>query len=122
MAIKHPVERGGDGRSRFDHLAEAASNVGSTPAFFAFCLAIVAFWAATYVAHLSEPLQHVAGDVMAALTLAMVALLKNAERRSEHAVQPKLDLVAAALLEQDRGDETAARDRLRTAIGLHDEA
>lgn len=121
MTIKHPVDRGGDGRSRFDRVAEGASNLGSSPAFFVFCLAIVAWWAATYIADLAEPLQHVAGDVMAALTLAMVALLKNAERRSESAVQQKLDLIAAALLERDSGDETVARDRLREAIGLHDE-
>ena len=41
--------------------------------------------------------------------------------RREAAVQQKLDAIAAALLEQRRGNETAAQDELAEAIGLHDE-
>jgi hypothetical protein len=51
----------------------------------------------------------------------LVALLKNAERRAEGAIQQKLDAIAAALLEQRKGNASAAQDDLAEAIGLHDE-
>jgi|SRR6476619_4276557 len=120
MSLQHPAERG-NGRGRFDKLAEAASNLSSSPTFFVVCVVVVGVWAASYIGHANDHLQHVAADLMAAITLALVALLKNAERRSESAVQRKLDLIAAALLEQDQGDDRTARDQLRKAIGLHDE-
>jgi low affinity Fe/Cu permease len=59
--------------------------------------------------------------MMAGVTLLLLALLKNAERRAEAAIQQKLDAIAAALLEQQRGDRTGAQDELAEAIGLHDE-
>ena len=40
---------------------------------------------------------------------------------SPAAIQQTLDAIAAALLEQRRGNETAAQDDLAEAIGLHDE-
>jgi len=48
---------------------------------------LVAAWAASYVLAASDTLHHVLADVMAAVTLLLVALLKNAERRAEHAIQ-----------------------------------
>jgi low affinity Fe/Cu permease len=39
---------------------------------------------------------------MAAMTLLLVSVLKNSERRAERAMQLKLDAIASALLE-DRG-------------------
>lgn len=121
MNIKHPADRGSSGRGTFDRIAEAGSNLSTSSGFFALCLMIVALWLATYSFGASKTLQHLSAEVMAAVTLGLVALLKNAERRSELAVQKKLDLIAAALLERDHGDQTSARDRLREAIGLHDE-
>jgi low affinity Fe/Cu permease len=58
---------------------------------------------------------------MTALTLALVALVKNAEMRSERAIQHKLDAIAAALLEDRRGGSGGAESDLEGAIGLHDE-
>src|SRR4051794_15594769 len=116
VSTKHPAQ---DERGRFEELAEQASNFTSSPAFFAGCALLVAFWAASFAA--GDTAHHVAGDLMAAVTLLLLALLKNAERRAEHAVQQKLDAIAAALLEQREGDETAAQDDLAEAIGLHDE-
>jgi low affinity Fe/Cu permease len=79
----------------------------------------VATWAASFAA--GNVAHHVAGDLMAAVTLLLLALLKNAERRAEAALQRKLDAIAAAMLEQHRGNETVAHDELAEAIGLHDE-
>jgi low affinity Fe/Cu permease len=80
---------------------------------------MVVAWVVTLA--IGELAHHIAADAMAALTLLLVAMLKNAERRSEAAIQKKLDAIAAALLEQRRGNETAAQDDLAEAIGLHDE-
>jgi low affinity Fe/Cu permease len=122
VRARHPVERGTSGeRSRFDSIAESASNFTSSPAFFAICLAIVALWLGTHVAGLTTEWQHLAGDAMAAVTLLLLALLKNSELRAEHAVQQKLDAIAAAMLEQREGKTTDAQNELERAIGMHEE-
>jgi len=125
MSVKHPVERGDDeGRSFFDSLAERASNLMSSPAFFAFCSALVLVWAASYVVGWSTDVRAFLGEALAAVTLALVALIKNAERRAEHAVQFKLDAIAAALLEMHRDheeDEDEAIGDLERAIGRDEE-
>ena len=116
MDLKHPAE---DSRGRFGALAETASNFTSSALFFGLCLAVVVVWVASFA--FGDTAHHIAGDLMAAVTLLLVALLKNAERRAEGAIQQKLDAIAAALLEQRRGNKTAAQDELAEAIGLHDE-
>ena len=116
VTTKHPAD---EDRGTFEELAERASNFTSSPAFFVGCALLIALWAASFAA--GDTAHHVAGDLMAAVTLLLLALLKNAERRSEAAIQQKLDAIAAALLEQRRGNETAAQDQLGQAIGLHDE-
>jgi low affinity Fe/Cu permease len=116
VSLKHPAD---DERGRFDEVAEVASNFTSSPTFFSLCLLAVAAWIASFA--FGDTAHHVAGDLMAAVTLLLVALLKNAERRAEGAVQQKLDAIAAALLEQRKGNSTAAQDDLAGAIGLHDE-
>ncbi len=122
MSTQHPTERGEPGkRGRFDRVAEAASNFASSPLFFAICILIVALWLATHAAGLSTEWQHLAGDAMAAVTLLLLALVKNSELRAEHAVQSKLDAIAAALLEQREGRTTEAHDDLERAIGMHKE-
>ena len=82
VSVKHPTERGSEGRTLFDRAAEAASNFSSSPAFFTVCGLLVAAWAASYLLGASDTLHHVLADAMAALTLLLVALLKNAERRA----------------------------------------
>jgi low affinity Fe/Cu permease len=122
VSTRHPTERGSPGqRGRFDELAETASNFTSSPLFFCICLAIVALWLATHVAGLTTEWQHLSGDAMAAVTLLLLALVKNSELRAEHAIQSKLDAIAAALLEQREGKTREAHDDLEQAIGMHEE-
>jgi low affinity Fe/Cu permease len=122
VAPRHPIERGTPGeRSRFDRVAQAASNFTSSPAFFVLCIGIVTLWLVTHVAGLSGEWQHLTGDAMAAITLLLLALLKNSELRAEHAVQRKLDAIAAALLEQREGRSMDAHGALEEAIGMHEE-
>jgi low affinity Fe/Cu permease len=120
--VKHPVQRGDAGRSRFDRVAESASNLTSSPLFFWACSALIAIWGLAYALGWSQSMRSFLGELLAAVTLALVALLKNAELRSEHAIQYKLDAIAAAMLEarRDGGEEDAAQD-LERAIGRHEE-
>jgi low affinity Fe/Cu permease len=122
VEARHPIERGTPGeRGAFDRVAQAASNFTSSPSFFAVCVSVVALWLATHVAGLGTEWEHLTGDAMAAITLLLLALLKNSELRAEHAVQRKLDAIAAALLEQREGKTKEAHDALEEAIGMHEE-
>src|SRR3712207_1620016 len=121
MSTKHPTDRGEGDRTIFDRIAETGSNFTSSPIFFALCLAVIATWVLGYVLGLSDTFHHVSGEAMAAISLILLALLKNSELRAEQAIQEKLDAIAAALLEQRRGDTEAAQDDLERAIGIHEE-
>ncbi|MFG2832993.1 low affinity iron permease family protein [Streptomyces sp. NPDC048434] len=121
MTVRHPADRGGEKRGRFAEFAEKASLFTSSPAFFVICLALVAFFVAVHLAHLSVEWQVLAGDVMTAVTLLLLALLKNSELRAEHAIQRKLDALAAALLEEHGAKGGQAAEDLRKVIRLEDE-
>ncbi|MEU3909775.1 hypothetical protein [Streptomyces sp. NPDC029721] len=121
MTFEHPAKKTGTGRrNRFERLAELASNFTSSAAFLLLCATLVAGFAAVHLAGLSMEWQHLAGDAMGALSLLLLALLKNSERRAEHAIQRKLDAIAAALLQQQEGDWTEAHQDLEDAIGMED--
>ena len=121
MTFKSPVHRGGPGRGRFDQFSQYASNFTSSPAFFLVCLAFVGFFVASHVARLGNEVLLLAGGAMSAVTLLLVALLKNAEMRAEHAVQRKLDAIAEVLLEMHEGEGGEALDNLRDAIRMEEE-
>ncbi|MCM9082713.1 MULTISPECIES: hypothetical protein [Streptomyces] len=123
MAFEHPAKKGGQGRlGRFEKLAELASNFTSSPVFSVFCVLLVAGFVAVHLAHLDVSWQHLLGDAMGAVALLLLALLKNSERRAEHAIQRKLDAIAAALLEQGerQGEPGPAHKDLSKAIGIED--
>jgi low affinity Fe/Cu permease len=121
MTTKHPVEAGGEGRGRFEKASERASNLLSSPLFFAICVVLVVVWTLAYLLSWPDDLKFFLGDLLGAVTLAIVALLKNTERRAEHALQFKLDAIAAALLEMSRGTDEGAADDLERAIGRHED-
>ncbi|MFB7055939.1 hypothetical protein [Streptomyces vinaceus] len=128
MALQHPAERASKGRTaRFEKLAELASNFTSSAVFSVLCVLLVAGFVTVHLAGLSTEWQHLAGDAMAAVSLLLLALLKNSERRAEHAIQRKLDAIAAALLErqEDEGGQGGvaagkAREDLESAIRMED--
>ncbi|EDX25948.1 hypothetical protein [Streptomyces sp. Mg1] len=109
---------------RFEKLAELASNFTSSPVFSLLCGLLVLGFVAVHVAGLPTEWQHLAGDAMAAVSLLLLALLKNAERRAEHAVQRKLDAIAAVVLELRQGDgageRSQAQEDLEAAIRLEE--
>ena len=118
---RHPTERG-EGGGRFDAVAGAASNFASTGVFFGICFLILAIWVLGLVLGFAAGTENALTGTMSALTLLLVALLKNSEQRAERAMQLKLDAIAAALLDV-REHELAptARTDLEGAVGLHEE-
>ncbi|MFE0459193.1 low affinity iron permease family protein [Kitasatospora sp. NPDC058965] len=119
--FQHPARRREDGRrGRFEEFAELASNFTSSPVFAVLCLLVVALFVAVNVAGLSEEWKLVLGNAMSAVTLLVLAMLKNSERRAEHAIQRKLDAIARALLEQQEGNPGQAVEDLKTAIGIEE--
>ena len=57
----------------------------SSPLFFAVCIAMVVAFALSYLLDWSDDMRFFLGDLLGAVTLAIVALLKNSERRAEAA-------------------------------------
>ena len=121
MTVSHPAERSRDGRGWFERLAESASNFTSSLAFYGLCLALVGLVVAVHAAGLEMSWQLLIGDLMTSFNLLLLALLKNSERRAEHAVQRKLDSIAAALLEMQEGERGSATEDLRDAIRMEEE-
>ncbi|MFI1169070.1 hypothetical protein ACH4UM_37275 [Streptomyces sp. NPDC020801] len=121
MTFKSPVQRGGPQRGRFEQLAEYASNFTSSPLFFLVCLLLVGFFVAAHAAHLDVELLLLAGESMTAVTLLLLALLKNSEMRAEHAIQRKLDALAGALLEMNKDERSPAYEELGKAIRMEEE-
>ncbi|WP_369251665.1 low affinity iron permease family protein [Streptomyces sp. R41] len=121
MTLQHPADRGGGRRGRFERLAESVSKLTSSPAFFMFCLGLVALTVAVHLAGLGLPWLLFAGDAMTAVTLLLLALLKNSELRAERAIQRKLDALAAALLEAHESAPGKAYEDLKSVNRIEDE-
>ncbi len=122
MSLKHPVARGEqDRRGRFDEVAQRASHFASSPAFFAFCVALVLAWLGGYVIGAGASYEQATGTALTATTLLLVALLKNAELRSEHAIQSKLDALATGMLESIRDVGDDADPMLERAIRIEEQ-
>jgi len=122
MSLKHPVARGEpDRRSRFDEVAQRASYFASSPAFFAFCVVLVLAWLGGYVVGAGASYEQATGSALTGTTLLLVALLKNAELRSEHAIQSKLDALATGMLETMRDEGGDADPMLQRAIRMEEQ-
>ncbi len=122
MSLKHPVERGeADQRGSFDRAAQRVSYFASSPLFFLLCVALVLAWLGGYVFDASAGYEQGIGTALTALTLLLVALLKNAELRSEAAIQSKLDALATGMLEAIRNEGKDADPMLERAIRIDEQ-
>ncbi len=103
-------------------LAEIASNLASSSLFFSICLLIVLVWIIGLILGFPSATESDLTGTMAAMTLLLVAVLKNSELRAERAMQLKLDAIAAAMLE-DRGEgpDRETKAELEEAVRLHEE-
>ncbi|MBT2455778.1 low affinity iron permease family protein [Streptomyces sp. ISL-86] len=121
MTFQHPGKKATDGRiGPFERFAERASNFTSSPVFFLLCVLLISGVGVVHAAGLSMSWQHVVGDSVTAVSLLLLALLKNSELRAEHAIQRKLDAIAAAMLEQQEGKRGKAHEDLEAAIRIEE--
>jgi low affinity Fe/Cu permease len=111
----------------FDRFAGWASALVGRAAFFAFCVALVVIWLPSYFLFENiDTWQLIINTVTTIITFLMVALLQNANTRSDHAVQHKLNAIADGLadLMAHLDEQTDPRDlrkdmvELRRAVGL----
>ncbi len=121
-------------RSLFDRFAGWSARFVSKAPFFAFCVLLVVVWAPSYllVGNIGT-YQLIINTPTTIITFLLVALLQNTQRRSELAVQKKLDAVADGLSDlmdhfaNDEPDRAAKDDLsrdiedLRAAVGLEEE-
>jgi low affinity Fe/Cu permease len=114
-----------DGRDPFEKFVEGANQLVSRGPFFMVMVAVLVLWAVSYPLWSSttkwELALHTGSSI---LSLLLLALLENAGRRSQEAIQEKLNVVAEALSDlmesrarQDPELEDAVH-RLREAVGL----
>lgn len=107
----------------FDRFAAVASRFVSRAWFFALCVTMIALWAPSYFLFGDvDTWQLVINTVTTIITFLLVALLQNAQQRSDQATQHKLNAIAtglADLLDQEDSTNRAAGE-LRAAVGLED--
>jgi hypothetical protein len=111
----------------FDRFAERSSRVAGGAVFFSACVLLVALWAPSYFIFNSlNTWQLVINTATTIVTFLLVALLQNTQRRTDDAVNEKLDALAeglADLMEHIGGqDGNLGRDMhdLRAAVGVED--
>ena len=113
--------------SIFDRFAEAASEFTSHAVFFIGCALVVLLWLPSYfiIGNLNT-WQLIINTLTTIITFLLVALLQNSQRRSEQAVQLKLDAIADGVADlvssvggNRGGGNSLASDiqELRAAIG-----
>lgn len=112
-------------RGWFDELAARAQDVVSRDVFFIILVILAALWAPSFFLLGSVDHWYLALVIPAELiTLFMVALMANHDRRTEQALHRKIDALAEALavvVEGPDKDEVQRHAReLRAAVGLED--
>ena len=112
-------------RSWFDELASRAQGVVSRDIFFLALVVLTLAWLPSYFLLHSLEHWHLAFLIPSEIvTLFIVALLANHDRRSEQALHRKVDAIAAALAEIVENAESAQvrshATELRAADGLED--
>lgn len=112
-------------RGWFDELASRTHDVVSRDVFFMALVILTLLWLPSYLLLGSLHHWHLALVIPAEiLTLFMVALMANHDRRSEQALHRKIDALAEALAVVVEGPDTEEVQRhareLRAAVGLED--
>jgi low affinity Fe/Cu permease len=108
-------------RARFDEIAAATVHTVSRGPFFFGCVAGVVVWLALGILTGFSATWLAAGSaVMSVVIVVLVAVLENAQRRSDQAIQRKLNAIADALADfmcQTHVDDQQV-DELRAAVGI----
>lgn len=116
----------------FDRFAERCAGLVSRAPFFAICVLMVILWigqgltivimSSDWTKLLDSSFQLEINTTTTIITFLMVALLQNAQTRSDQALQRKLNAISEALadlMEEEPGMEGDIRE-LRAAVGLEE--
>ena len=124
MRVTRLRSQHGGRNNPFDRFAEAASEFASHAGFFGACVLLVAIWAPSYFVFGNvDTWQLVINTATTIVTFLLVALLQNAQHRSEIAMHRKLDALAHGLadfMEHAAPEDAALQEdmrKLRSAIG-----
>lgn len=111
--------------SVFDRFDTATSNFTSRAVFFVACVIIVVVWAPSFlVLQNIDTWQLIINTITTIVTFLLVALLQNTQKRSDDAVQQKLNAIAdglADLMEELSREHPGLRvdlEELRAAVGI----
>lgn len=111
-------------RGFFDRFANVTTKLVAQAPYFALCVVAVIAWAAAGpFTNFSEGWQLLINTGTTITTFLMVALLQNATRRSDQAVQHKLNAIADGLADLMLKSKASLKDdvqELRAAVGLED--
>jgi uncharacterized membrane protein len=122
-------------RTFFDRFAGRNAEFVSRAPFFTFCVLLVVLWAPTYfLVGNFDTYQLIINTSTTIITILLVALLQNTQKRNEQALQHKLDALADGLADlmehfatNDPGRQAAKEDLSgdiedqRAAVGLEGE-
>ena len=109
----------------FDGFAERSADITGGGVFFTACVLLVVLWAPSYFIFRDlNTWQLVINTATTIVTFLLVALLQNSQRRSELAVNQKLDALADGLADlmhhvgKDDPELHKDMDELRAAVGV----
>lgn len=113
----------GPERSWFDHFADRATGIISHGPFFVLATVFITVWLGLAIIFgFSHGWSNVLNLPAVALTVLMVALLENEQRRSDQAMQRKLNTMAEALADflEKQDVEPHQVQELRAAVALEE--
>jgi len=109
----------------FDRFAERSAQITGGAVFFVACVLLVVIWAPSYFIFRDiNTWQLVINTATTIVTFLLVALLQNSQRRTEEAVNTKLDALADGLadlmhhLGEDDPELRQDMKELRAAVGI----
>ncbi|MGX9672244.1 low affinity iron permease family protein [Mycobacterium sp. HM-7] len=112
--------------SLFDRFATSTAEIVSRAWFFLACVLLVIIWAPTFALMTVDTWQLVINTITTIITFLLVALLQNTQRRSDDALQHKLNAIADALADlmyhqaKDNPGIRTDEKELREAVGLEE--
>jgi low affinity Fe/Cu permease len=108
-------------RGRFDEVAAVTAHTVSRGPFFIGCIAGVLVWLTLGIlTGFSDTWLAAGSAVMSVVIVVLVAVLENAQRRSDQAIQRKLNAIADALADFmcETNVDADQVDELRAAVGI----